>query len=162
MAESSRPSSSQFSRPWNGPAWLALLLSFGALSANFVFFLNPPLQAALPWASVLLAIAALVALAIALRRTFAGSQAYRGKMLSVVLGVLTLIFAGASLFAFYHARTLPSSVAAPQVGQPVPDFTMADVNGRSVTLDSLFTSQPGDPSFPPPKAVLLIFYRGYW
>jgi hypothetical protein len=152
---------SESAKQWNTAAWIALLLAVAALSANFVFFLNPPLQSTLPWASLVLAIAALVAFTIALRRAFVQSHIYRGKALSILLSVLTLIFAGASLFVFYHARALPKSAAAPQVGQEVPDFTMADANGQSITLDSLFAPQPGDPASAP-KAVLLIFYRGYW
>jgi uncharacterized membrane protein HdeD (DUF308 family) len=95
----------------------ALLLPIAALSVNFVFFVNPPLQAALPWLGLALAIAALAALAIALWRALAQSHIYRGKVLSIVLGAFTLLFSGANLFIFYHSRTLPNSAAAPQVGQ---------------------------------------------
>jgi len=147
---------------WNSAVWLALLLAMGALAANFAFFVNPPLQAALPWLSLLLAIAALVVLAIGLRRALFHGQVYRGKVSSIVLGVLILMFAGASLFVFYHARALPNSTAAPQVGQQAPDFTLADSSGQFVSLENLFASAPNDPSLPAPKALLLIFYRGYW
>jgi peroxiredoxin len=143
-------------------SWLALLLAVGALAANFAFFLNPPLPAALPWLSLLLAIAAFVVLVIGLRRALLRWQIYRGKVSSIVLAVLILMFAGASLFIFYHARALPNSTAAPQVGQQPPDFTLADTAGRFVSLDDLLTSSADDPSSPAPKAVLLIFYRGYW
>jgi len=146
----------------NSAAWLALLLAVGALAANFAFFVNPPLQAALPWLSLLLAIAALVVLVMGLRRALLRWQIYRGKVSSIVLAVLILMFAGASLFVFYHARALPNSTAAPQVGQQPPAFTLADTSGRLVSLDDLFTSSANDPSAPAPKAVLLIFYRGYW
>lgn len=145
----------------NRAAWIALLLGIAALSVNFVFFANPPLQAALPWLGLVLGILALIVLVLALRRAFAQAQIYRGKWLSVVFGIFTLLFTGASLFVFYHARELPSSTAAPQVGQKVPDFVLADVNGASVSLDSLLASY-GDSSSATPKAVLLIFYRGYW
>jgi hypothetical protein len=147
---------------WNAATWLALLLAIGALTANFVFFFNPPLQAALPWLSLLLAVAALVVLAIGLRRALFYRQIYRGKVLSIVLAVFIMMFAGASLFVFYHARALPNSTAAPQVGQQLPDFTLADTSGQFVSLDNLFASSRNDPSSPPPKALLLIFYRGYW
>jgi hypothetical protein len=145
----------------NGAAWFALLLGIGALSVNFVFFANPPLQGALPWLGLLFGIAALIALVISLWRAFGQSQIYRGKWLSVVLGVLTLLPTGASLFVFYHSRELPNSAAAPQVGERVPDFTLTDTNAASVSLDNLFASY-GDSSSAAPKAVLLIFYRGYW
>ncbi len=145
----------------NRAAWIALLLGVAALVVNFVFFANPPLQAALPWLGLVFGMAALVALFVAMWRAFAQPQLYRGKWLSVVLGVFTLLPTGASLFVFFHARALPSSAAAPQVGQRVPDFTLADTNGASVSLDNLLASY-GDSSSAAPKAVLLIFYRGYW
>jgi hypothetical protein len=157
---------------WNAAAFWALLLAVAALAVNFVFFINPPLQAALPWVGAILAAAALVALAIGLRRAFVRpqivhsqiypSQIYRGKVLSIALAVVTLVVSGANVFIFFHARALPSSTAAPQVGQRLPDFTLSDTGGHPVSLDSLFVSPPNDPSSPSPKAVLLIFYRGYW
>jgi hypothetical protein len=142
--------------------WWALLPAVGALAANFAFFLNPPWQAALPWLSLLFAIVALVVLVIGLWRAWFHWQIYRGKVLNIVLGVLISMSAGASLFVFYRARALPNSTAAPQVGQQLPDFTLADKGGQLVSLDSLFASSPKQPSSPAPRAVLLIFYRGYW
>ena len=49
-----------------------------------------------------------------------------------------------------------------QVGQRAPDFTLADSTGRSVSLDDLLAAEPGNLASSGPKAVLLIFYRGYW
>lgn len=147
---------------WNTAIIWALLFAIAALSTNFVFFVNPPMQAALPWLNLVLALAALVSLGVGLRRALAHWHNYRGKALSIVLSVFTLIFGGASLFTFSHARALPSSAAAPQVGQRLPDFTLPDTSGQPVSLDSLFQSPPHDASSPLPKAVLLIFYRGYW
>jgi peroxiredoxin len=66
------------------------------------------------------------------------------------------------IFTFFLARKLPGTIAAPQIGQRVPDFTLTDANGQSVSLDSLFTPASGEPQSAAPKAVLLIFYRGYW
>jgi ABC-type multidrug transport system permease subunit len=147
---------------WNGAAVWALVFAIGALSTNFVFFVNPPMPAALPWLSLLLAMGSLVFLGVGLRHTGNGSHGDGGKALSVVLGMLTLLFAGASLYSFSHARALPKSAKAPQIGEHVPDFTLSDINGQPVSLDSLFQPPPGDPSSPAPNAVLLIFYRGYW
>jgi hypothetical protein len=70
------------------------------------------------------------------------------------------------------------------VGQKVPDFTLADSNGNKVSLGQLLgkadssisasatpasannsTGQAipaGMSPATPPKAVLLVFYRGYW
>jgi hypothetical protein len=146
---------------WNTAIFWALLLAISALATNFVFFLNPPMQATLPWLNLLLTVAALVLLVVGLRRAIAHWQNYRRRALSIVFSVLALIFAGASLFTFSHARSLPSATAAPQVGEKVSNFTLEDTSGQQVSLDSLFQST-GDASSAAPKAVLLIFYRGYW
>ncbi len=49
---------------------------------------------------------------------------------------------------------------SPRVGQKAPTFTLVDSDGETVSLAQLLsgTGQRSDP----PKAVLLIFYRGYW
>jgi hypothetical protein len=149
-------------RPWNSAIFWALLLAIGALATNFVFFLNPPMQATLPWLNLVVTLAALVSLGVGIRRAIIHWQNYRGRALSIALGVFALILAGASLFISSHARALPNAAAAPQVGQQLPDFTLEDTNGQQVSLESLFQPPPSDPSSPVPKDVLLIFYRGYW
>jgi peroxiredoxin len=45
------------------------------------------------------------------------------------------------------------------VGQKVPEFTLADSNGKQVSLNELLTA-PIDGKTP--KGALLVFYRGYW
>ncbi len=144
----------------NNDPLLAFLLALGALAINAGFFVHIPVQTALPWLSLSLAIIALIFLARGLKRSFAHGHLYRGKVLSIVLSVLTLVVAGLNIFGFYGARKLPSTTGAPQVGEKVPDFTLSDTTSWPVSLESLFAS--ADPAFPAPKAVLLIFYRGYW
>jgi peroxiredoxin len=48
------------------------------------------------------------------------------------------------------------------VGQQAIDFTLTDTSGQPVSLDQLFMPAADDPQATTPKAVLLIFYRGYW
>jgi hypothetical protein len=149
-------------RRWNrDPLW-GLLLAIAAVAVNFAFFVSPPMQAVLPWLSLLIALTALVFLVRGLRRAFHQSYFYRGKVWSVVLAVVALAVAGLTFFGFFGARALPDSTAAPQVGQRVPDFTLADSDGQPVSLDRLFAPASGDFPTSAPKAVLLIFYRGYW
>ena len=108
----------------------------------------------------------LVFLASGLRRAFGQAPIYRGKVLSVVLAVIALFPLGITAFAFVKARELPSSTAAPQVGQKVPDFTLSDTSGKPVSLDQLLapagSASTSQSQAQAPKAVLLIFYRGYW
>jgi hypothetical protein len=148
----------------NTAPWWGFLFALGAIGCNIAFFVSPPLQGALPLLSLLFAVLALVFLATGLWRAFGQAPIYRGKVLSVVLTVISLFPLGLSMFAFVKARELPSSTAAPQVGQRVPDFTLSDTSGKPVSLNQLLapagsTSQSQTQA---PKAVLLIFYRGYW
>jgi hypothetical protein len=140
--------------------WWGLLLAIGSVACNVAFFVSPPLQGALPWLSMLFAAFALVFLATGLKRAFSQPRVYRGKALSVILTVVALFPVALTTFAFVTARKLPSSTAAPQVGQRVPDFKLADTSGTAVTLDQLLA--PDSSQARAPKAVLLIFYRGYW
>ena len=152
----------EIAKRWNAHVWWALLLAVGAVAINFAFFAYPPWQAALPWLSLLLAIAAVAVMFVGLRRAFASSQLYRGKALSILLSVVTLAISASSIFLFIKTRALPGSASAPQIGQRLPDFTLPDTSGQSVSLDSLFGSPTSESSSDAPRAVLLIFYRGYW
>jgi hypothetical protein len=150
----------------NTAPWWGLLFALGAIGCNVAFFVSPPLQGALPWLSVLFGVLALVFLATGLRRAFGQAHVYRGKVLSVVLTAIALFPLGLTAFAFVKARELPSSTVAPQVGQRVPDFTLSDTTGKPVSLDQLLapaaSASTSQSQAQAPKAVLLIFYRGYW
>ena len=150
--------------------------------SNAGFFLGLPGQRAIPWLSVGLAIAAFVCAVLASMRAFRQPQVYGGKVSSSILGVVSLLICGLVAIAAVTSRALPSSAPAPQVGQKVPDFTLADTNGNKVSLDQLLGkagasiadlphSSHGQEVSPaahsnstatPAKAVLLVFYRGYW
>jgi len=149
-------------RRWNADVLWGLLLATGALVAGAALFTRPPMQAALPWLSLMLAVVALAAMARGLWRAMVQSQLFRGKVLSIVLGVITLAAAGLMIFGFFISRSLPGSAEAPQVGQQVPGFSLPDISGQPVSLDNLLAPASGDPPSATPKAVLLIFYRGYW
>ena len=153
-------------RQKNIAPWWGLLFALGAIGCNAAFFVRPPLQGALPWLSVLFAVLALVFLAAGMLRAFGQAHVYRGKVLSVVLTVIALFPLGITAFAFVKARELPSSTAAPQVGQRVPDFTLSDTSGQPVSLDQLLapagSASTSQSQAQAPNAVLLIFYRGYW
>jgi hypothetical protein len=73
-----------------------------------------------------------------------------------MLGLVLL--AGLLFVVFIAGSWLPASSAAPQVGQKAADFTLTDSNDEPVTLAQLLTEPVNNK---PPKAVLLIFYRGY-
>jgi hypothetical protein len=147
----------------NWAVWWGFLIALGAILCNVVLFANLPGRRAVPWLSVLLAVVALILLAGGLHRAFFGRpQVYHGKILNSILSLVSLLLAGIAIFGFFQARALPPSAGSPQVGQKAPDFTLADTTGQPVSLDRLFAPPVDDPRSTPPRAVLLIFYRGYW
>ena len=146
----------------NWALWLGFLLALGAMLCNAVLFVNPPGQRAIPWLSVLLAVVTLIFLARGLQHAFGQPRVYRGKILSSILALVSLLLVGGAILSFFHARAIPASAGAPKVGQKAPDFTLADTSGQPVSLAQLFTPAADDSQVIPPKAVLLVFYRGYW
>ena len=139
--------------------WLGLLLTVLGLLSNGLPFIGFP-ATPVPWVSLLLSLTGFVIVLIGLWRAFGESTVYRGKISGSVAAVLSLLFLAASLSFFWGARHIPAeSTAAPQVGQSVADFTSPDSTGHSVSFMQLFSASAGKE---PPKALLLVFYRGYW
>ncbi|MGA8153806.1 MAG: hypothetical protein WB952_22845 [Terriglobales bacterium] len=101
---------------WNSTVWLGFLLALGAMLCNVVLLANPPGRRAIPWLSLLLAVVALILVARGLQRAFGKAQVYRGKILSSILSLVSLLLAGVTVLLFFQARALPTSGAAPQVG----------------------------------------------
>lgn len=140
---------------WTGLAFILLAIVSNLLS---FFKLSPAL---LPWVNLALPIVALGFLLVGLVRAFRQPQIYKGKIWGSTVTVLAVLLVAASTLFFVGARKLPRSVGAPQVSQRVPDFTLSDSTGQPTSLAQLF-SAPATAGAPPPKAVLLVFYRGYW
>lgn len=139
--------------------WGIAITVLGALS-NGLYFLNPPGQAALPWINLVVPIAGLIIVLAGLWPAFTQPARYAGKWLGTIFAAICLVLAGGSTFGFFHARDLPVSAGAPRVGQKAPDFTLVNSDGETVSLAQLLSGSGRRPD--PPKAVLLIFYRGYW
>jgi hypothetical protein len=146
------------SKRTNAALWWGLLLGVLGIVSNGLYFLGVPARLVVEITLALPAVA-LAVLVVGLRRAFAQSNIYRGKVSGSIVTVLGALFFGAALFVFVHARQLPRSAGAPQVGQHIPDFTLPDSTGQQVSLAQLLSGTSGTT---PPKAVLLIFYRGYW
>lgn len=145
----------------NKAMWLGAFLLIAAILSNSLFFAKVPLQQAIPWINLLLGLGAVAFCITALRRSQSQPELRRGKAAGWTLSVLSVLLFAFSVFVFTVSRKLPSPDAAPRVGQKAPDFTLRDTRGVPVTLAQLLSSPiPG--STEKPKAVLLIFYRGYW
>ncbi|MGH9512172.1 MAG: hypothetical protein ACRD2U_08540 [Terriglobales bacterium] len=145
----------------NWPVFAGFLFALAAMLSNIAFFANIPAQNAIPWISLVLALVAVIFLIKGMLGTFRQPRLYRSRILSSITAVFSLMLVGVSFFSFFHARALPRSAGAPQVGQKAPDFTLADTSGRPVSLDQLFEAS-ADTQGVPPKALMLVFYRGYW
>ena len=90
-------------------------------------------------------------------KSIAASQDMEKRMsrifYTIILGLLlngTLAFA--QLGPKDEANLAPTDLERIKVGQPAPDFTLEDVNGKNVSLSE----------FRGKKSVVLVFYRGYW
>lgn len=156
----------------NRAPWLALLLALAVIGLNFGMVFGLPGQKMIAWLTLLLGIAAALLGLLGIARAFA-SQRTGGKISSSILGVIALLICGLGIFIWVHSRELPASSGAPHVGQKAPDFTLSDSNGNKVSLAQLLApaqsadqagnaGAPNSPAANSQRAVLLIFYRGYW
>jgi hypothetical protein len=147
----------------NSPFWAGVLLVLLAMLSFALFFVSVPGQRFLPWANVLLSGMAVVLFVMGLRRARSHPERYRGKAAVFVLTIVSSLVFLFAIVASYAARKVPDANAAPQVGQKAPDFELKDTNGQTVSLAELLADPlDGAGKGPRPKAVLLVFYRGYW
>lgn len=114
----------------------------------------------LPWAGLALPLMASVSFAVGLKRAFTMPQVYGGRIIASILGAVSLLLLAGSAWLFVEVRDVPASRGAPKVGQKAPDFALKDTSGNQVSLTQLFAPSAG--SSVAPRAVLLVFYRGYW
>ncbi len=150
-------------RQTNSALWLGLLITLLGIFTNFFYFLKifqgiP--QGIVPWINLAVPAIGLVFLFTGLKRAFSQSQVYGGKIWGSIVTVLSVLLFALGVWGFVHSRDVPKSAGAPKVGDHAPDFTLADSSGKTVSLSQLLTGPVANS--PQPKAVLLIFYRGYW
>ena len=144
----------------NWPLWAGVLLIVAGLFSNALFFVSFPGQQFAPWLNLALFVVPVILFIVGLRRALAQPQVYRGKIAGWIFTVISVLLLACTVFLFYISRALPAaSAASPQVGQKAPEFALADTNGQTVSLTQLLA---GSNSAARPKAVLLVFYRGYW
>src|SRR5947209_379901 len=110
----------------NRSPWWGLLLAIAALAINGLFFLKTPGIHALPWISLFLAALALVFVIYGVRLAYGHGTLYRGKISSVVIGVLAVAVCAVAALAFVKSKGLPDAAGAPQVGERAPDFSLPD------------------------------------
>ena len=143
-------------RKWNWPLWIGFIGAIGGLF-SYEFFARFPITRDFPWANFLLFGIGIALLIVGLFRAFGRPQVYRGKIFgSIFAAIALLLVAFFSYVIFYVLHQVPASAGAPRVGQRGPDFILLDQTGYPVGLGDLLRGQSG------PKAVALIFYRGFW
>jgi len=141
-------------RRWNIAIWAGFAIVLASIISYIPVFALFPITRDIPWANYLLFAAGLGLLGVGLKRAFSDPQHYRGKISGSILGVLSLAIAGFFVVGvLYFSKQLPASPGAPRVGQPAPSFTLANSDGKQISLADLLKGNRG---------VLLIFYRGYW
>ena len=142
--------------------WLGFLFALAGFF-SYTFFAQFPITRDFPWANLLLFGMGGIFLLVGLVHAFGRPQRYRGKIVGVVLAVLSVVIFGFfSYLIFYGLRQLPSSAQAPRVGERAPEFTLPDQDNNQVSLADLLSAPASSASTAKAKAALLIFYRGFW
>ena len=150
-------------RRFNWHIWAGFLLSIIAFLSYVLFFVNYPITRDVPWANMILFMIAAWLLFVGIRRAFAPDRSRLAKIGSSVLAVLGVLLIGFFVFmTFIMARWLPASEGAPRVGNRAPEFTLADANGKTISLVELLSTPINVSNTAKPRGVLLIFYRGHW
>lgn len=140
--------------------WAGVLVTLLAILSNWLFLAKFPGQDLLPWFSLLLFIIPVPMLVTGLRRAIAQPQIYRGKVAGWIFTVLSVLLLAFAVLLLYSSRNIPHSLGAPKVGEKAPDFVLPDTARKNVALHDLLSAPMENGA--PPKAVLLVFYRGYW
>jgi hypothetical protein len=144
----------------NGLLWAGGLLIVVALLSNILFFLRLPGEIVFPWLNLVLFVVPVVLFVMGLRRAITQPEIYRGKVGGWILTGLSVFLLAFAAFAHYKSRELPDASSAPQIGAKAPDFVLPDTGGKVLGLHDLLSTPMENGA--PPKAVLLVFYRGYW
>jgi len=146
--------SSGMRRSWNSLIWAGFAVTLAAAFSYIPIFVRFPATRDIPWPNLLLFLTGGCLLAAGLKRAYSEPERYAGKVSGAILGALALALFGLFCWGnFVFARHVPSSARAPKPGDAAPDFTLPDASGKPVSLAELRGSN---------RAVLLIFYRGYW
>jgi hypothetical protein len=142
------------SRSRNALIWTGFAIVIVALVSYIPFFVLFPLTRDVPWANYLLFLLGGCLIAVGLRRAIRTPERYRGKIAgSILAGLSVLLFALFASTILYLSKQIPSPEAALRTGRPAPPFSLIDTGGKQVASSDLLKQH---------RALLLVFYRGYW
>ena len=135
-------------------SWVGFAIVLVALVSYIPLFTLFPATRDVPWANYLLFLIGGALIAVALRRAFRSPERYRGKISSSILAAVSfLLFAFFVASVTYLGKQIPSAATALRVSQKAPPFVLVDATGRQVASAGLLSSH---------RALVLVFYRGYW
>lgn len=141
-------------RHWNIPIWAGFAIVVASLVSYIPLFTLFPVTRDVPWVNYLLFVVGGSLLGVGLRRAFRDPEHYRGKISGSILSGLSLLLCGFFVVSIlYLGKQIPSSESALRTGESAPSFTLLDVSGKPVTSSDLLKNH---------RALLLVFYRGYW
>ena len=141
-------------RRWNISIWAGFAIVLAALVSYIPLFTLFPVTRDVPWANYLLFLLGGGVLAAGVRRAFRDPEHYRGKISGSILGVLSVLLSGLFVVSIlYFSKQIPSAQSALRAGQPAPPFTLMDTSGKPVASSDLLKNS---------RALVLVFYRGYW
>lgn len=134
--------------------WAGFATVLAAVVSYVPFFAVYPATRDIPWANYLLFLIGGVLLAAGLRRAFRDPAHYRGKVSGAIFTSLSVLLFGLFVLSVtYFAKQIPSAAAALGVNQKAPPFVLADAAGKQVSSAELLKDH---------RALVLVFYRGYW
>lgn len=141
-------------RRWNILIWAGFAIVLIALVSYIPVFVPYPATRDIPWVNYLLFLIGGVLLAAGVRRAFRDPAHYRGKISGAILTSLSvLLFALFVVIVTYFSKQIPSAATALAVNQKAPAFVLADTAGKQVSSAGLLKDH---------RALVLVFYRGYW
>ena len=118
------------------------------------FFARFPATRDIPWANYLLFLLGGALLFIGVSRAFRDPEHYRGKISGSILSALSALLFTFFVFTItWFSRQIPSAEAALKVGSKAPPFMLTDAAGKPVSSADLLKDR---------RAMVLVFYRGYW
>ena len=141
-------------RHWNILIWAGFAVVIAAIVSYIPFFVLFPVTRDVPWANYLLFLIGGLLLTVGLRQAFRDPEHYRGKIIgSILAGLSVLVFGFFVVGILLLGKQIPSPQSALRTGQPAPAFTLLDAAGKQVASSGLLKNH---------RAILLVFYRGYW
>jgi hypothetical protein len=141
-------------RHWNVWIWAGFAIVIVALVSYIPIFAPFPVTRDIPWANYLLFLLGGGLLAVGVQRAFRDPERYRGKIAGSILAVLSVLLFGLFVSGIlYFGKQIPSAERALRPGQPAPPFVLQDAAGKQVASAELLKNH---------RAVVLVFYRGYW